>query len=271
MAARNYDASILRVLAHEGGYTNHPSDPGGPTNWGITIHDARRYWKGGASAADVKAMPRSIAVAIYRAKYWDALRCDDLPPGVDYAMFDYGVNSGIGRAGKVLRRVLGIDASDWKVTDAVLAQASLRKPEAVVRAICDERDRFLRSLKTWPVFGKGWGRRVNEVRKAATAMANDVPAENAVTVEPNRAKGIPAKPAVANPSVVAATATVIPVIASGATTASGFDSETVLIVGIVVAVAIIVVAGFVSWKHKKRAETPMADTEYVNRKPIGVS
>jgi len=263
MAARNYDASILRVLAHEGGYTNHPSDPGGPTNWGITIHDARRYWKGGANAADVKAMPRSVAVAIYRAKYWDALRCDDLPPGVDYAMFDYGVNSGIGRAGKVLRRVLGVDASDWKVTDAVLAQASLRKPEAVVRAICDERDRFLRSLKTWPVFGKGWARRVNEVRKAATAMANNVTAETTVTVDFERAKGTPAKPAIANPSVAAATAAVTPIIASGATTASGFDSEAVLIVAIVMMASIIFVAGFISRRHKKAAETPMIETEYV--------
>ena len=101
---------LARLLAHEGGYTNHPSDPGGPTNFGITIYDYRRYVKPGATAADVKAMQVEEAKRIYRAKYWDAQRCDELPAGVDYAVFDYGVNSGIGRSKKVLQRVVGVNA-----------------------------------------------------------------------------------------------------------------------------------------------------------------
>jgi lysozyme family protein len=110
MAASSYDDALKRVLVHEGGYSNHPSDPGGPTNWGITIHDARAHWKPDATAADVRAMPVAVAKQIYRSKYWDALRGDDLPAGVDYAVFDYGVNSGIGRAAKVLQRFVGVDA-----------------------------------------------------------------------------------------------------------------------------------------------------------------
>ncbi|MDO9414013.1 MAG: glycosyl hydrolase 108 family protein [Pseudolabrys sp.] len=106
MAAENFSAALARLLQHEGGYTNHPSDPGGPTNFGITIHDYRKYVKAGGTAADVKAMSLGEANRIYRTKYWDAQRCDDLPAGVDYAVFDYGVNSGIGRSGKVLRRCL---------------------------------------------------------------------------------------------------------------------------------------------------------------------
>lgn len=171
MASSTYDEALRRLLAHEGGYTNHPSDPGGPTNFGITIHDYRKYVKPGATAADVKAMTVSEAKAIYRAKYWDAQRCDELPAGVDYAVFDYGVNSGIGRSGKVLRRVLKLADNTSTVNGAVVAATNARDAKQLVSAICDERLRFLQSLKTWSVFGKGWGRRVAEVRATALAMA----------------------------------------------------------------------------------------------------
>ena len=108
MSASNYDEALRRLLAHEGGYVNHPSDPGGPTNFGITLADYRRYRKSDATAADVRGMKIGDANAIYRAKYWNAQRCDQLPSGVDYSIFDYGVNSGTGRSGKVLRRVVGL-------------------------------------------------------------------------------------------------------------------------------------------------------------------
>ena len=159
-----YDEALKRLLAHEGGYTNHPSDPGGPTNFGITIHDYRKYVKPNATAADVRAMKLDEAKAIYRTKYWDAQHCDGLPAGVDYSVFDYGVNSGIGRSGRVLRRVVGLPDTTHAVTDEVLRTVARRDPKALVTAINDERLRFLKSLKTWPVFGKGWGRRVAEVR-----------------------------------------------------------------------------------------------------------
>ena len=176
MAASGYDAALARLLAHEGGYTNHPSDPGGPTNFGITIADYRKYVKADAIAADVRAMTVAQASAIYRTRYWDAQRCDELPAGVDYAVFDYGVNSGIGRSGKVLRRLLKLPDTTHKVTDDVLAAARRADAAALVTAICDERLRFLKSLKTWPVFGKGWGRRVAEVRAAGLTMAKSATA-----------------------------------------------------------------------------------------------
>ena len=164
MTASSYDEALRRLLAHEGGYTNHPSDPGGPTNFGITIHDYRKYLKPNATAADIRAMKLDQAKAIYRSKYWNAQRCDDLPAGVDYSIFDYGVNSGIGRSGKVLRRVVGLPDNTSAVTDQVLETVAKRNPQALVTAINDERLRFLKNLKTWPVFGAGWGRRVAEVR-----------------------------------------------------------------------------------------------------------
>jgi lysozyme family protein len=188
MAASTYDAALARLLVHEGGYTNHPSDPGGPTNFGITIYDYRKYVKPGATAADVRAMKLEEAKAIYRAKYWDAQRCDELPAGVDYAVFDYGVNSGIGRSGKVLRRVLKLPNNTSAVTDAVIAAVRAADAKTLIVAVCDERLRFLQGLRTWSVFGAGWGRRVAEVRLVALAMASGAPSPDlSRAIAPGRA------------------------------------------------------------------------------------
>jgi lysozyme family protein len=171
----SYDESMRRLLRHEGGYSNHPSDPGGPTNHGITIADYRRHVKPHATAADVRAMTVAEARAIYRAHYWDAQRCDELPAGVDYAVFDYGVNSGVGRSGKVLRRLLGLSDRTHRIDDETIRSAGRRDAAELVAAICDERLAFLKRLKTWPAFGAGWGRRVAEVRAHALAMARPRP------------------------------------------------------------------------------------------------
>src|SRR5690349_19246558 len=136
MAKNSYDDALARLLAHEGGYTDHSADPGGPTNFGITLTDYRKYMKPGAAAADVRAMTVDEAKSIYRSKYWTAMRCDELPAGVDYAVFDYGVNSGIGRAGKVLRRVLRLPDDSSVVTDGVVAAAGGADTRALVNAIC---------------------------------------------------------------------------------------------------------------------------------------
>lgn len=177
----SYDDALARLLAHEGGYSHHPSDPGGPTKYGITIADYAAFKRRKVTAADVKAMPLADAKAIYRDKYWKALRCSELPAGLDYAVFDYGVNSGIGRAARVLRRLLSLPDRSTTVTDQVIAAAAARDSAALVNALCDERLRFLKSLRTWPVFGKGWGRRVAEVRAAALAMARGAAAKPPMT------------------------------------------------------------------------------------------
>jgi lysozyme family protein len=199
MVASSYDPCENRVLVHEGGYTNHPADPGGPTNFGITIWDARKFWKPGATADDVRAMPLSVAKGIYRAKYWTtaAYRCDDLPAGIDDSVFDYGVNSGVARAGKVLRRVLGL--SDNAAFDAVLAALAKRDAKAVITAINKERLAFLRSLKTWPVFGAGWGRRVAEVTAFSLQLAAGAPVTMPAPAPSGEAIGKGAVPAPAGP------------------------------------------------------------------------
>lgn len=155
MTATTRDAAISKTLTYEGGYTNHPKDPGGPTNWGITIKDAQLYWKPDATAEDVKAMPKSVAIDIYRQKYWAKMGCDDRPAGVDFVDFDLGVNSGVGRT-----------ASFRKVLDP-----QKLSPVAYVKAHSAKRMSFLQGLRTWGVFGKGWGRRVADVEAFGVRLA----------------------------------------------------------------------------------------------------
>lgn len=174
MAASSYQTAIAHVLASEGGYVNHPDDPGGPTNLGITLADARHYWKPNATAADVKAMSIDIAKQIYRAHYWNALSCDSLPAGVDYCVFDYGVNSGVARSARVMQRLLRVEA-DGVVGPQTVAAANKADSSKLVNLICDERMAFLKSLKTWRVFGKGWSARVAEVRATSLRLAAAAP------------------------------------------------------------------------------------------------
>jgi lysozyme family protein len=189
-----YDEALKRVLAHEGGYTNDPRDPGGPTNFGITIYDYRKYVKPRATAADVRAMKLDDAKAIYKAKYWDACRCDDLPAGVDDTVFDYGVNSGIGRSAMVLQQVLGVHV-DHMIGPATVAAAQAADPIHLITAINDERLAFLKRLRTWSAFGVGWGRRVAEVRayalQLAAAYARSHPAPASPLVSPAASKAYP--------------------------------------------------------------------------------
>ena len=141
------------------------------------------------------------------------MRCDELPSGVDYAVFDYGVNSGVGRAGKVLRRVLKLSDRTSAVTDDVIAAAAKRAPDDLVIAICTERLAFLKALKTFPVFGRGWTARVNGVRIAALAMA-----QNRVPVASTSSDASPGK-AVVPATVPAAQASAGAIIAAGTATA----------------------------------------------------
>lgn len=149
----NYNFCIQEVLKSEGGYTNDPQDPGGPTNFGITIIDYRKYIDSKGTATSVRNMSLAQAKAIYKSKYWDALSCDALPSGVDYTCFDYGVNSGLGRPRKALQRFKGKSGVD------------------LINAINDERLAFLRALKTFPRFGKGWTSRVTRVRSDSIKLA----------------------------------------------------------------------------------------------------
>ncbi|MGE3987156.1 glycoside hydrolase family 108 protein [Pseudorhodoplanes sp.] len=255
MAAANYDASLARVLKHEGGYTNHPSDPGGPTNFGITIHDYRRYIKAGGTASDVRNMKLADAAKIYRARYWHALRCDELPAGLDYAVFDYGVNSGIGRAAKVMQRLLGL-GSGTAMTDAVIAHTSNASPSALIGRLCDERLVFLKSLRTWPVFGAGWGRRVSDVRRDALAMSKGAATAPSSSVD----TAVPGKGSVPKPTTARVATSAGAVVASGgaAQAAASYGASWSVVLAIVAGGVLCAAAAWIGWTlwHKRKQETP---------------
>jgi lysozyme family protein len=247
MAVASYAQALAALLIHEGGYSNHPDDPGGPTNWGITLADARRYWKGDAIADDVRQMPQSVARKIYRERYWDALRCDDLPAGVDYAVFDYGVNSGVGRAGKVLRRVLELPDNTSAVTDAVIAAANDADATQAVSAICAERMAFLKSLRTFPVFGRGWTRRVASVQAGALAMARNEAVRDAPSSSLDASTGKAVVPAEKGRAKAGVTAT----IATGVAVGWSFNRPAIWLLAFV-AVVIAIVAGALIWRWRRR-------------------
>jgi len=166
-----YKEAMSKVFEDEGGYTNDAADPGGPTNWGITIHDARMYWKSNATAQDVRNMTKDVAEDIYDKHYAEPIHYNDLPPGVDYAVLDYGINSGISRSAKVLQGIVGA-IQDGHIGPITLAAVNAKDPEYLINTIYGERLAFLKRLNTWPVFGRGWTRRVNEGKTLALSLWN---------------------------------------------------------------------------------------------------
>lgn len=158
MVAATYDTAIAKVFQDEGGYSNHPNDPGGATNWGITINDARAYWKPHATPNDVRNMPRVVAEEIYRHKYAAPVRYDQLPAGFDYSVLDFGINSGVGRAIPYAASILG--APGAKIDALVPLAAAYPNKIELIQKYWAKRLSFLKQLRIWSTFGKGWGRRV---------------------------------------------------------------------------------------------------------------
>ncbi|TNC12256.1 hypothetical protein FF100_15575 [Methylobacterium terricola] len=170
MTAATFERALSLVLTHEGGWSDDPHDPGGATNLGVTIGTLSLWLGRPATKAEVRALTAASVAPLYRRRFWDTIQGDALPAGLDYALFDFAVNSGPKRAVIGLQRGLGI-ADDGKLGPVTLAAVARHKPADLIDALCDGRLAFLRALSTWPRFGRGWGRRVEEVRKAALAMA----------------------------------------------------------------------------------------------------
>jgi len=166
----NWDTCFAMVLKHEGGFVNHPKDPGGMTNLGVTRTNWELYLDHDVTEADMRALTPEIVKPFYKKNYWDRIRGDELPSGVDYAAYDLAVNSGTGRAAKYLQRIAGV------TEDGVIGPQSLKAiqkcdAESAVDALCTMRLNFLKGLNTFDTFGKGWTIRVNDVMARATEMA----------------------------------------------------------------------------------------------------
>lgn len=166
----NYRTALGKVLVHEGGWADHPADPGGATMKGVTLRTYQRFFGTSKSKDDLRNITDEELARIYREGYWDKCRCDDLPEGLDYAVFDAAVNSGPGRSARWLQAAVGA-TRDGSIGPRTLEMVAAHDPVDAIRDCCDRRLRFLQSLDTWPDFGGGWGRRVASVRSDAVAMA----------------------------------------------------------------------------------------------------
>jgi len=165
----NWDKSFEMVLAHEGGFVNHPKDPGGMTNLGVTRSAWEAWLVRTITESDMRALTPEKVKPFYKAMYWDKIKGDQLPSGADYAAYDLAVNSGVGRAAKYLQEIAGVTA------DGVIGPKSLEAikacdPQELADALCDKRLNFLKRLPTFETFGKGWSRRVAEVKEKAMSM-----------------------------------------------------------------------------------------------------
>lgn len=180
MAAKNFERAFSRLMGHEGKNSSNKADPAAKqllpgesvhTRYGITqgVYSAWLTARGRA-VRPVRLATLDEAKAIFKAQYWTPVRADDLPSGLDWAVADASYNSGASRAAKFLQASIGA-REDGQVGEKTIAAVHDHDPSDLINAVCDARLRFLRKLTTWGTFGRGWTRRVAEVRSAALTMA----------------------------------------------------------------------------------------------------
>ena len=169
----NFDLALNFILKEEGGVSNHPQDPGGFTNLGVTKRVWEEWVGHPVSNKDMTLLTKADIAPLYQRKYWNATKCSELPSGLDLCIFDTSVNSGPGRAVKLLQGCLGV-AADGAIGNNTLAAIAQFKNQALIDLIhgyCDSRQAFLASLPTFPTFGRGWTTRVERLRSEAVELA----------------------------------------------------------------------------------------------------
>jgi lysozyme family protein len=154
----NFDLAFKMLLQHEGGFSNHAADPGGATRFGITEAVAREVGYRG----DMRELPLELAQRIYKDRYWDAVRADELPESVRYVVFDAAVNSGPRQAIRWLQRAVGAK-DDGVIGPVTLGLVRDTNQEKLVRVYLAERLRFMSTLSNWPAFSRGWARRIADL------------------------------------------------------------------------------------------------------------
>ena len=170
MAAENYQKCLAMILHHEGGYVNHPKDPGGMTNLGVTKRVYEDWVGYSVSEHTMQNLTEEDVAPIYKKNYWDRIKADELPSGLDLCVFDFGVNAGTGRAAKYLQNLIGTVADGGIGPNTLRALANYVDSEGVESAIKNyqaERQSYYEKLKTFETFGRGWTRRVQETTESA--------------------------------------------------------------------------------------------------------
>lgn len=168
--ADNFQASLKMVLKHEGGFVDHPKDPGGATNKGVTRQTYESFLgRPLESVNELIEIPDEHIQEIYRIRYWDKVKGDDLPSGLDFSVFDWGVNSGPSRSAKFLQGLVGV-TQDGAIGPRSLEAISQHDPKDLIVEMAAKREGFYRSLSTFDTFGKGWLRRNEETRDFALEL-----------------------------------------------------------------------------------------------------
>jgi lysozyme family protein len=154
----NFLTAFEKLLKHEGGFSNHPSDPGGKTRYGVTEAVAREVGYRG----DMRELPLDLAQRIYKERYWDAVQAESLPADVRYIVFDGAVNSGVVQSAKWLQRACGVK-DDGVVGPQTIRAANALSPDGLKRKILAQRLRFMATLSNWPAFSRGWANRIADL------------------------------------------------------------------------------------------------------------
>ena len=165
----NWPQSFRLMLASEGGFSNHPSDPGGMTNLGVTKATWENWVGRESDEAEMRGLTPEKVEPLYKKKYFDAVRGDELPVGLDYLMFDFAVNAGAGRAIKTLQTAVGV-TPDGGFGPMTMAAVQAVDPNELIERFSQAKEDFYRSLTTFATFGKGWLNRVADVKVKATSM-----------------------------------------------------------------------------------------------------
>jgi lysozyme family protein len=165
----NWQKSFEMMLQSEGGYVNHPSDPGGMTNLGVTKRVWEEWVGRESNEKEMRSLTPEMVAPLYKRKFWDACKCDDLPTGIDYLVFDFAVNAGPGRSAKILQTSIGVPA-DGGIGPITLAAVNKEDPAALIEKFSDAKESFYRSLNTFETFGKGWLNRVAAVKIKANTL-----------------------------------------------------------------------------------------------------
>ncbi|MBP8287462.1 MAG: glycoside hydrolase family 108 protein [Rhodoferax sp.] len=170
---RNFPEALAHTLQFEGGWANNPNDPGGATMMGITQRTYNSYLGRDSSQDELRHISDAEVAAIYRKLYWDACRCDELPDGLDLAVFDTAVNTGPTQAARLLQRTVGVPADGRigpKTIVAVNDYVAAHGLHALIEAYTDARQRFYRLLPTYVHFGEGWRKRADGMAKLAKEL-----------------------------------------------------------------------------------------------------
>jgi len=168
----NFPQALQIVLHHEGLWSDHRDDPGGATMKGVTLAVYREYLGRDVSKEELRNIPQEHLLNLYKTRYWDKARCDDLAAGVDLVVFDMAVNGGPGRAAKLLQIAVGA-TPDGAIGPKTLTLANAEDPAELVKKFSDERRAFYKALPIYATFGKGWLRRVEEVESEALKLVGD--------------------------------------------------------------------------------------------------